>query len=164
MWLGCVAIGAGCPANGGDVPMGESGDEQASSSDGGPSDDSGLPTDDDIGCPSDVDLFTTAPKSEAIEALDEDTVDPRFDDSFCASYCPDPPDDYLPSYCAPVDVDDVLPSDGSTDTTDAGTGADTSGGSESSESSSGSSSSSSDSGGADDELIDVRCHYWPGCM
>ena len=144
--------------------MGESGDEQASSSGGDASGDSGLPADDDIGCPSDMDLLTTAPKSEAIEALDGDTVDPRFVDSFCASYCPDPPDDYLPSYCAPVDVDDVLPSEGSTDTTNAGTGADTSGGSESTESSGDSSSSSSDSGGADDELIDVRCHYWPGCM
>lgn len=146
--------------------MGESGDEQASSSDGDASGDSGPPTDDDIGCPSDVDLFTTAPKSEAIDALDGDTGDPRFAEAYCASICPDPPDDYFLSYCGPVDADDVLPSDGSTDTTDAGTGVDTSSGSESTDSSGGSSTSTSsgDSGGDVDELIDVRCHYWPGCM
>ncbi len=137
VWLACVGL-AGCGPSEDDDPGSDSGgSSESDGSSGAPAteDGEGAPAEEG-GCPSDMDLLTTAPKSEAVEGLDEDTLedDPRFVESFCASYCPDAPDGYLPSYCAPVDVGDVIPSD---DTTGGDTG---------------------------DELIDVRCHYWPGCM
>ena len=146
MWLGCVGIAAGCGPSEDDDPASDSGDSGESDDSGGQpptSEDDGPPLDDG-GCPSDMDLIATAPKPEAVEGLDEDTLDgdPRFFEAFCASFCPDPPDAYLLSYCGPVDVADLLPSDGSTGTSDTGTG----------------------DSGSDDALVDIRCHYWPGCM